>query len=875
MATMSKEKEEEALVKEGPTEKFLRDYAPPDFAFDSVALKFALGEEHTTVHSTIDVRPLLDDARPLVLNGEELVLESVHINGAPVPESEYKRSERTLVLLKPPTEPFQLEIETRIQPQNNTSLEGLYKSSTGNFCSQCEAEGFRKITFFQDRPDVMAKYSVRIEADKHAYPVLLSNGNLTQQGDLPEGRHFVVWEDPWPKPSYLFALVAGQLACSEDTFTTVSGRKVTLRIYVQEADLAKTHYAMRSLKASMTWDEEVFGLEYDLDLFNIVAVPDFNMGAMENKSLNIFNSRLVLATPETATDADYTSIEGVIAHEYFHNWTGNRVTCRDWFQLSLKEGLTVYRDQEFSADMNSRAVVRIGDVMRLRSSQFSQDAGPMAHPVRPQSYIKVYEKGAEVVRMYETLLGKPGFRRGMDLYFARHDGHAVTCDDFLAAMRDANNANLSIFGRWLAQAGTPVLTVRSSYNEQAHTFTLHTTQEVPPTPGQPHKLPMLLPLRVGLLNSQGRDMELSAVYDGDSLQLISSPEGTPCTSVVLRVEKAEQEFTFVDVMEKPVPSLLRGFSAPVRLVTDLSPQDLQFLLAHDSDEFNRWEAGQTLARTMMLGLIRDQQEGRALSMDAAYVQALRSLLSDTSLDDAFVAKVLVLPSEGELADLQDDVADPDAIHAVHHFCKVELASQLRPELSSLVESRRSREAYSPDHGSKARRSLKNTALMYLAALDDEQTTQLAVQEFKEATNMTEQLAALAALAQNAGPARDDAFSVFYEQWKHDSLVMNKWLGLQASSSLPGNVYALLGGFCACPVNFHAADGSGYQLLADSVLRLDRLNAQVAARMVSAFTRWRKYDLARQALAKAQLERIVASKGLSDNVYEIAHRSLAS
>lgn len=889
-------KDEEVLQQdEGPTEIFLKDYKAPDFAFEKVDLTFKLGEDFTTVSSRIDVKPLQGAARPLLLNGVDLKLTSLKINGQDVPAENYTRKQRKLVLESLPTAPFELVVETQIEPQNNSSLEGLYKSS-GNFCTQCEAEGFRKITFYQDRPDVMAKFTTRIEGSKAEYPVLLSNGNLVEEGDLPEGRHFAVWEDPWPKPCYLFALVAGKLACKEDSFRTKSGRDVTLRIYVQESDLGKTEHAMRSLQSAMDWDERVFGLEYDLDLFNIVAVPDFNMGAMENKSLNIFNSRLVLASPETATDADYSAIEGVVAHEYFHNWTGNRVTCRDWFQLSLKEGLTVYRDQEFSADQNSRSVERIGDVVRLRTAQFSEDAGPMAHPVRPQSYIKmdnfytvtVYEKGAEVVRMYETLLGKPGFRKGMDLYFERHDGQAVSCDDFRAAMADANGVDLTIFPRWYAQAGTPVLTVTTKYDAAAQELTLHCKQEVPPTPGQPEKDPMLLPLAVGLLDaSSGSDLPLTrARSSGGTLEFGGS------TTAVLRVEQAEQEFTFEGISRQPVASLLRKFSAPVRLVSDLTEADLAFLLAHDSDEFNRWEAGQTLARNMMLKLIADQQHGRQLAIDSSYVEALRSLLGDSSLDDAFVARVLALPGQAELSDLMA-VADPDAIHAVHKFCKQQIAEQLKPVLSSIVDERRSTDAYSPDHKSKARRSLKNIALMYLAALDDEAMQERAAHEYEAASNMTDQIAALAAIAQHAGPRRDAALHKFYEQWKGDNLVMNKWLSLQASSDIPGNietvrrlfdhpafnirepnkVYALLGGFCSCAVNFHAKDGSGYQLLADTVLKLDTLNAQVAARMVSAFTRWRKFDEERQSLAKAQLERIVTTNGISDNVYEIASKSL--
>eukprot|EP00850_Spirogloea_muscicola_P016868 SM000140S00617 [mRNA] locus=s140:328743:335330:+ [translate_table: standard] len=913
---------------DAPVEIFLRDYKPPSHSFETVDLTFLLGEDHTVVKSVIRVKPMDQSGNDawsiagqgLRLDGENLKLLLISINGKELSESEYRQSKRAMTILNPPQELFELEIITQIEPQSNTSLEGLYKSS-GNFCTQCEAQGFRKITYFQDRPDVMAKFTTRIEGDKNLYPVLLSNGNLVDQGQMENGKHFALWEDPFKKPCYLFALVAGNLSHLEDTFQTKSGRPVILRIYVNEIDLHKCDHAMRSLKASMKWDEEVFGLEYDLDLFNIVAVPDFNMGAMENKSLNvrsltdvllsrdsaetvpwqIFNSRLVLATPETATDADYSAIEGVIAHEYFHNWTGNRVTCRDWFQLSLKEGLTVFRDQVFSADMNSRAVKRISDVMCLRSSQFSEDAGPMAHPVRPESYIKmdnfythtVYEKGAEVVRMYQTLLEKEGFRKGMDLYFQRHDGQAVTCDDFLAAMRDANIADLSIFSRWYSQAGTPSLSVATSYDSEAHTFTLHCKQEVPATPGQNEKQHMLLPLAVGLVGPDGSDLPLKIQKDGHH-DSSSGQNGKAPTTLVLRVEQDQQVFTFEDVVEQPVPSLLRGFSAPVRLETDLTDEQLTFLLAHDSDEFNRWEAGQSMARKLMLALVEQHQHGESISVPASFIQAFRSLASDPSLDKAFLARAMSLPGESELADYMN-VADPDAIHEVHTYVRRQLAGQLRTELLHLVEANRSTEAYQPTHQQKARRGLKNAALGYLTCLNEPETTSLAVAEFQGATNMTDQFAALACLNQNAGDARDAALSQFYEQWKSDNLVMNKWLGLQASASIPGNVanvqallhhpafnikepnkvYSLIGGFCACPSNFYAKDGTGFAFLGDMVLELDKLNAQVAARMVSAFTRWRKYDVQRQEAAQAQLQRIISTNGLSENVYEIVFKSLAS
>uniref|UniRef100_A0A0E0AZ12 Peptidase M1 leukotriene A4 hydrolase/aminopeptidase C-terminal domain-containing protein n=1 Tax=Oryza glumipatula TaxID=40148 RepID=A0A0E0AZ12_9ORYZ len=861
-----------------PKEIFLKEYKKPDYLFDSVNLEFQLGEDKTIVTSKIAVSPGTEGtSSPLTLHGRDLKLLSIKVNGKDLKVSEdYMVDSRHLTVSRPPGGTFNLEIVTEIYPQLNTSLEGLYKS-TGNFCTQCEAEGFRKITYFQDRPDVMATYTCRIEADKTLYPVLLSNGNLIEQGDLEGGKHYALWEDPFKKPSYLFALVAGQLDCREDSFTTCSGRKVTLRIWTPGQDLAKTAHAMYSLKAAMKWDEEVFGLEYDLDLFNIVVVPDFNMGAMENKSLNIFQSRLVLASPETATDGDYAAILGVVGHEYFHNWTGNRVTCRDWFQLTLKEGLTVFRDQEFSSDLGCRTVKRIADVSKLRTYQFPQDAGPMAHPIRPHSWT-IFIPGAEVVRMYKTMFGASGFRKGMDLYFQRHDGQAVTCEDFYAAI-----------------------------------------QEVPPTPGQPVKEPMFIPIAVGLVDSTGKDMPLTSIYSDGMLQSLTS-DGQPVFTTVLQFNKKEEEFIFNNIPEKPVPSLLRGYSAPVRLDSDLTESDLFFLLANDSDEFNRllsvscfksssllleifnlrilaflrWEAGQVLSRKLMLSLVADFQQQKTLALNPKFVDGLRSILRNTSLDKEFIAKAITLPGQGEIMDMMP-VADPDAVHAVRTFIKKELALQLKDDLLSTVTNNRSSEAYTFNHDSMARRALKNTCLAYLASLNEPDTTELAFIEYKSATNMTEQFAALAALSQNPGQVRDDTLLDFYNKWQHDYLVVSKWFALQATSDIPGNVanvqkllghpafdmrnpnkvYSLIGGFCGSPVNFHAKDGSGYKFLGEVVLQLDKINPQVASRMVSAFSRWRRYDESRQALAKAQLEMIVSANGLSENVYEIASKSLAA
>lgn len=886
---------------DAPKEIFLKDYKMPDYYFDTVNLKFELGEDKTLVSSKITVYPRVEGVSfPLVLNGHDLKLLSIKVDDKELKKEDYDLSLRHLTLSSPPSTTFTLEIVTEIYPQNNTSLEGLYKSS-GNFCTQCEAEGFRKITFYQDRPDIMAKYTCRIEADKSLYPVLLSNGNLIDEGDLQGGKHYALWEDPFKKPCYLFALVAGQLESRDDTFVTCSGRKVALRIWTPPQDVPKTGHAMYSLKAAMKWDEEVFGLEYDLDLFNIVAVPDFNMGAMENKSLNIFNSKLVLASPEAASDMDYAAILGVIGHEYFHNWTGNRVTCRDWFQLSLKEGLTVFRDQEFSSDMGSRTVKRIADVSRLRIYQFPQDAGPMSHPVRPHSYIKmdnfytvtVYEKGAEVVRMYKTLLGTSGFRKGMDLYFKRHDGQAVTCEDFFAAMRDANGADFANFLLWYSQAGTPRVKVTTSYKPETRTYSLKFSQEIPPTPGQPVKESMFIPVAVGLLDSSGKDIPLTSVYHDGLLQTVASND-QPIFTTVLRVTKKEEEFVFSDISERPIPSLLRGYSAPVRLDSDLTDSDLFFLLAHDSDEFNRWEAGQVLARKLMLNLVADYKKNNPLVLNPVFVDGIRSILTDTGLDKEFIAKAVTLPGEGEIMDMME-VADPDAVHAVRCFIKKELAIQLKNEFLSTVTNNRSSEPYVFDHHNMSRRALKNTALVYLASVDDPELTNLVLHEYNSATNMTEQFAALAAIAQNPGQVRDDVLADFYKKWSHDFLVVNKWFTLQAMSDIPGNVanvqnllnhpafdlrnpnkvYSLIGGFCGSSVNFHAKDGSGYKFLGDVVLQLDKINPQVASRMVSAFSRWRRYDEGRQTLAKSQLEKIMSANGLSENVYEIASKSLAA
>jgi aminopeptidase N len=883
------------MDKSAPKAIHLKDYAPPPYLIDSVDLAFDLGEEVTRVRSSLTMRanPSRNPeqaAVPLVLDGQDLKLVSLAIDGRVLDASEYAVGRESLTIFDPPAS-FTLGVETELKPQENTSLEGLYRTS-GNFCTQCEAEGFRKITYFLDRPDVMARYRTTITADALKYPVLLSNGNLVAASRMEhDGRHTVTWEDPFAKPCYLFALVAGVLVHVEDSYVTRSGRTVTLRIYVEPGNQDKCDHAMRSLKKSMAWDEDVYGLEYDLDIFMIVAVGDFNMGAMENKGLNVFNTKYILARPESATDTDFLGVEAVVAHEYFHNWTGNRVTCRDWFQLSLKEGLTVFRDQEFSSDMNSRPVKRIADVQRLRAAQFPEDSGPMAHPIRPDSYIEinnfytttVYEKGAEVVRMIHTLLGAEGYRKGIDLYFQRHDGQAVTCDDFVAAMEDATGKDLTQFRRWYSQAGTPELDISGEYDGHGRTYRLTVRQSCPPSPGQPVKQPYHIPLALGLLDHQGADIPLR----------LAGEDASKGTSRVLDVTEAEQVFEFADVPAPPVPSLLRGFSAPVKLRMPYTDDDLTFLMAHDSDAFNRWEAGQTLGTRLLLGLVEDRAAGRPLELSGGFLDALDKILNDPSLDHAFAAQALTLPSEGYLGQ-QMPVIDVDGIHEVRGFARKAIAAHLRDDLLGTYRTLGGNEPFSIDAAAIGRRSLKNLALGYLMSLEDAEAVELCVGQFHNAHAMTDVIAALGLLNDTHLPQRDAALARFYETWKNEPLVVDKWFSIQAMSERPetlaevrsliahpafeirnpNKVYALIGGFAGGnAVRFHDRSGAGYEFLADQVLTLNRLNPQVASRMVKLFARWRKYDDQRQALMRAQLERIVGAPDLSPDVFEIASKSL--
>ncbi len=868
----------------------LADYRPPDWLIQTVDLEFSLHPTQTKVRATLQLTPNAQTSpAPLVLNGDGLTLVSLKLDGNALPAESFAATPDSLTIPQPARRAFRLEIETLVDPTANTQLSGLYRTS-GNYCTQCEAEGFRRITYFLDRPDVMAVYSTRIEADKTEAPVLLSNGNLAEHGDLPGNRHFALWRDPHPKPSYLFALVGGNLACVEDRFRTMSGRDVTLRIYVEHGKQNRCAYAMDSLKRSMRWDEQAFGREYDLDIFMIVAVSDFNMGAMENKGLNVFNDKYVLASGDTATDADFAGIESVIAHEYFHNWTGNRITCRDWFQLCLKEGLTVFRDQEFSADQRSRAVERIGDVRGLRNAQFIEDAGPLAHPVRPEVYKEinnfytstVYEKGAEVVRMVKTMLGPEKFRAGMDLYFKRHDGHAATVDQFIACFADASGLDLTQFMRWYSQAGTPQVTVKSRYDAKAKTLTLDCEQTLAPTPNQPTKEPMVIPLATGLVGADGRDLPLR-LADGSAVE---------CG--VLLLTTPAQRFVFTDVLARPVVSTNRNFSAPIKLATDLTADDLGFLAAHDSDPFNRWQAVQALALRLLLDNVAAFHTKKPQRSDDQFIAALRSVLSDASLEPAFVALVFGMPSEADLARETGRDVDPDAIFRARTTLRADIGTNLGAVLTQTYQRMAVPGPYSPDAASAGRRSLRNMCLDLLAAAGGNEATARGMRQYEAADNMTDRFAALATLSLYDTAERERAFADFYTRYASDALVIDKWFALQAmipeSSTLervrrleshpafsmanPNRVRALIGSFAqANQTQFNRADGAGYDFIAAIVLALDRKNPQVASRLATAFRTWRTMDAPRRPKAEAALKRIKGTAGLSRDVADIVERAL--
>ncbi|WP_446009731.1 aminopeptidase N [Candidatus Electrothrix sp.] len=884
------------------TTKYLKDYYPYPFTLSTVDLRFELDPTQTRVLTRITMQRNAygqENNSALELTGESLELVSVQIDMLPLTKDEYSYDGNTLRIPEVPDQ-FTLGIETLINPQENTALEGLYLSS-GNYCTQCEAEGFRRITCYPDRPDVLAVFTTIIIGPKDSCPVLLANGNRTAQGELLDGRHFATWHDPFPKPSYLFALVAGDLTCIQDRFTTMSGCEISLQIYVEHRNKEKCDHAMESLKHAMRWDEQVFGREYDLDTYMIVAVDDFNMGAMENKGLNIFNSKYVLAQPETATDTDYEGIEGVIGHEYFHNWSGNRVTCRDWFQLSLKEGLTVFRDQEFSADMGSRAVKRIHDADIIRSLQFREDSGPMAHPVRPASYVEinnfytltVYHKGAEVVRMLHTLLGAEGFRKGMDLYFERHDGQAVTCDDFIQALQDAqqeeNHLDFEQFKLWYSQAGTPVVTISQDYDPATQEYTLTAQQTCPDTPDQKSadKKPFLLPLCIGLLDSKGRDMELYLHDAGKN----NKNNGT----LILHQDK--QQFRFTGVKEQPVPSLNRNFSAPIKVVADLGEEELAFLMAHDSDPFNRWDAGQQLGLRYLLAGIDDWQHGKELTVPAIFHQAFERLLCDKETDPAFLASALTLPSDTWISQ-QLSVIEPEAVHVTRQAFRLQLSQQHRDVLYENYYRLETEKPYQYSAEEAARRALRNCHLAYLLAPEAEETLSeellnIGKKQYQESDNMTDALAALGAVVNADQAAGDELLADFYDRWQDDPLVVDKWLVLQATCTLPGTlqrvlelmqhpafsmknpnkVRSLIGAFCGNQHQFHAKDGSGYTFLVDCITELDPINHQVAARMVSPLTRWKQYDEHRRDLMKTALEEIAALPGLSRDTGEIVDKSL--
>lgn len=863
----------------------LADYQVPLFLISTTDLVFDLCDDHTAVKALLAVyrNPASDNpSTVLELVGAQLELQALIIDGQLLTDDRYQIEGETLRINDVP-DAFTLEIKTRLKPQENTSLEGLYLSN-GMYCTQCEAEGFRKITYYLDRPDVMSKFTTTIIADKSQYPILLSNGNPIDKGDDGE-RHWVKWEDPFKKPCYLFALVAGDLSVLKDSFTTMSGRTVDLQIYVEPHDLEKCGHAMDSLKRSMRWDEEVYGREYDLDIYMIVAVSHFNMGAMENKGLNIFNTSCVLAHPATTTDAGFQRVEAVIAHEYFHNWSGNRVTCRDWFQLSLKEGFTVFRDQEFSADMGSRTVKRVEDVNLLRTVQFAEDAGPMSHPIRPESYIEInnfytvtiYEKGAEVVRMLHTLVGDAGFRKGSDLYFERHDGEAATCDDFVAAMEAANGIDLTHFKRWYSQAGTPVVGVSGQYDEASSTYELTLTQRTPDSPGQVGKAPLQIPVSVGLLDEKG-----------DDFPLVENK-----TSLVLSLTEKEQTFRFQNITSRPTPSVFRGFSAPVKLEHQQSDEELAFLMSHDSDGFNRWSACQQLAVNTMRLMVESSAKGEPLVGSAPLREAYGRLLADKQLDKAMITSMMTLPSEAYLAEISEQV-DPGAIYSVRAFLQKDLASHLQTQLLETYRAIPLEDKYVFTADAIADRGLRNICLAYLMTLGDSSVEALCLSQYHQAANMTDQAAAFRAIVHSTSEGKQSVIDQFYAQWSEEALVVDQWFMVQASAPLtgglarveallnhdafeitnPNKVRALIGGFCnGNLVNFHHKDGSGYRFLADRIIQLNELNPQIAARLSGIMSRWKKYHPDYANLMKGELERVMKGP-LSPDVYEVVSKSLS-
>jgi aminopeptidase N len=871
-----------------PHPTHLRDYRPAPYSIISADLDFILHSEVTQVSSRLSLQqnPAANAVNaPLVLDGERIVLQSISINGVKLGPERWRTDESTLTITDLPDEPFTLEITNTCSPKANTALSGLYISNDV-FCTQCEAEGFRRITYFYDRPDVMARFRVRMEADKTACPVLLSNGNLLQTGeDEGTGRHFAVWHDPFPKPSYLFALVAGDLASIHDSFVTRSGRAVKLGIYVERGKEDRCMWAMEALKTSMRWDEERFGREYDLDVFNIVAVSDFNMGAMENKGLNIFNDKYILALPETATDVDYVNIEAIIAHEYFHNWTGNRITCRDWFQLCLKEGLTVFRDQEFTSDIRSRAVKRVTDVRTLRARQFPEDGGPLAHPVRPSSYIEinnfytptVYEKGAEVCRMMQTLIGERAFRTAMDLYFTRHDGEAATIEDFMRCVADASGRDLRQFSTWYDQAGTPQVVAEGHFDRIAKTFTLTVQQHTPPTPGQDEKLPLHIPLGLGLVGPDGEDMPL----DLEGTGVLNAP--------LIELKQQSQTYRFRNVAKRPVLSLNRGFSAPIQLTVNMSAEDQLFLMGRDRDSFNRWEAGQMRGRALILAAVKGSLARPDMER---YAAALKDILEDGQSENAFKALMLGLPTESEVAAALGRDVDTDLVLAARDTVRAELGRLLSPALERTWIETREAGDYRPDPASTGRRALRYAVLQLMVFANRKAGIGAAMEAYKSANNMSAEMGALAALVQVDCAERQDALDQFHARHRQDHLLIDKWLMLNAQCTgrgaaaridrlthhpdfkwtTPNKVYALFAAFTSGnTAGFNAADGSGYRVLADAIIRLNGNNPQVAARIATGFRSYRVLDAGRKASALIELNRILAESNLSGDVYEIVSR----
>ena len=866
---------------------YLKDYQTPSYLCPEILLEIDINAQHTLVRSTLSlVRNATSPNATLALDCDELELVEISINGEKLQASEYTVSNHQLIILDPPKD-FDLVTVAKIHPDKNTQLMGLYRSQDGYF-TQCEAEGFRRITYSLDRPDVMSKFTTIIHGDKNTLPLLLSNGNIEASGEEENGRHWVRWRDPFPKPAYLFAMVAAKLDGIETNFKTKSGRDVMLYVYVEPGKADQAGFALEALQAAMRWDEEVFGLELDLDQYIIVAVSDFNMGAMENKGLNIFNTKYVLASPETASDSDYMMLDRVVAHEYFHNWTGNRVTCRDWFQLSLKEGLTVFRDQEYGGDRYSQSVQRIQEVRVLRSSQFPEDAGPMAHPIRPESYMEisnfytatVYNKGAEVVRMIHTLIGAKAFRKGMDLYFERHDGQAVRTEEFVCAMADASGYDLEQFKRWYSQAGTPTVSANGSYDASSKQYTIRFEQSTPPTPEQATKQAFHIPLQIGLLDSNGHELAISTQSNIE--RGIFSLKGT------------HEEITFEGLERAPIPSLLRGFSAPVKLDFDYSDEDLALLMAHDTDPFNQWEAGQRLSLKVILDAITYSRAGRQYQYSETFLHAFGVLLNNAATDPAFTAEALKLPSAGYVAENMSEV-DAEAIYLVANDLYKNLAKCHEPAFKEVLEKFTLIEPYSPDPVSAGSRALANTALGYLMANEDEEIEALCLKKLTTADNMTNAGAAFAVLVHSESDLKYQALEFFYDKWKNEALVLDKWFAVQASSpqadalrtvkqllnhpefslTNPNRARSVIGVFChGNHRNFHAADGSGYEFAADQIIQLDPANAQLAARIARCFDRWRKFDQQHQDHAQRQLQRILDVPKLSKDTHEVISRALS-